>query len=80
MQPAELYVVQYVGRVDAAVYRQLQDAVIAKRARGEPHVVGSVWNGVDTARLGVAYGFIDPASGQLRPERLTKSGGGPSAV
>lgn len=66
-QPADLYVVQFVGGIDSEVYSQLTDAVIARRARGFPSTVGSIWTGVDTARLGVAYGLLDPASGQVRP-------------
>jgi len=69
-QPAELFVVQHVNKIDSAVYRQLTDAVVARRAQGQPHVVGSVWNGVDTARLGVAYGFLEPHTGELIPDAL----------
>lgn len=69
-QPAELFVVQHVGRVEPAVRKQLQDAVLARRFEGNVAAVGTVWDGVDTARLGVAYGFLDPSTGALIPGLL----------
>ncbi|MFC6157189.1 hypothetical protein [Kribbella jiaozuonensis] len=68
-QPAELFVVQHVNRIDASVYSHLEDAIVARRAEGH-EVVGSVWDGVAVARLGVAYGLMDPKSGQIRTEAL----------
>lgn len=70
-QPAEIFVVQHVHAIDAAVVRQLSDAVIARRAAGNRNAVGTVWDGVTTARLGVAYGVLDPATGVLIPGTLT---------
>jgi hypothetical protein len=69
-QPAELYVVQHVNRVDPSVTKQLRDAILARRAEGNTTAVGTVWDGVDTARLGVAYGFLDSADGTLIPGTL----------
>ena len=69
-QPAELFVVQHVNRIDASVYSHLSDAIVARRAEGYP-VVGSVWDGVMIARLGVAYGYLDPGTGALIPGALT---------
>jgi hypothetical protein len=66
-QPAELFVVQHVGRVEPSVRRQLNDAVTARRYEGNTAAVGTVWDGIDTARLGVAYGFLDPVTGALKP-------------
>ena len=71
-QPAELFVVQHVGRVEPSVRKQLQDAVLARRAEGNHTAVGTVWDGVDVARLGVAYGFLDPSTGVLRADALDK--------
>jgi hypothetical protein len=67
-QPADLFVVQHVGEVSTAVHRQLEDAVLARRSRGHVQALGSVWDGVDLARLFVAHDFIDRRSGNLRPE------------
>lgn len=68
-QPAELFVVQHVNRIDPSVYSHLQDAILARRAEGHK-VIGSVWDGVALARLGVAYGLLNPATGQIRAEAL----------
>lgn len=70
-QPAELFVVQHVNRIDGSVYSHLQDAVVARRAEGHD-VVGSVWDGVTIARLGVAHGYLDPKTGALIPNALRK--------
>jgi hypothetical protein len=69
-QPAELFIVQHVGRVEPSVVKQLRDAVLARRSEGNGTAAGSVWDGVDTARLGVAYGFLDTSTGRLRPGQL----------
>jgi hypothetical protein len=66
-QPADLFVVQHVGPVSPAVRQQLQDAVVARRTHGHTAAVGSVWDGVDTARLFVAHGYLEPHTGNLRP-------------
>jgi hypothetical protein len=79
-QPAELFVVQHVNRVDPAVRKQLQDAVIARRVEGNEVAVGTVWDGIDTARLGVAYGFLDPATGALKPGALDKGAVGAASA
>jgi hypothetical protein len=63
-QDADLYVVQHVGEFDEAVRDQLADMVLARRSRGAPNAVGSLWDGSDCARLFVAHGLIDPATGQ----------------
>lgn len=69
-QPADLFIVQHVGPVSPAVRQQLQDAIVARRTHGYTAAVGSVWDGVDTARLFVAHGYLDPHTGKLRPGAL----------
>jgi hypothetical protein len=66
-QDAELYVVQHVGEFDEAVRDQLADMILAKRAKGAPHTVGSLWDGSDCARLFIAHGLIDPETGAPNP-------------
>jgi hypothetical protein len=66
-QDADLYVVQHVGEFDEAVRDQLADMILAKRAKGSPNAVGSLWDGSDCARLFIAYGLIDPHSGAPIP-------------
>jgi hypothetical protein len=66
-QEAELYVVQHVGEFDEAVRDQLADMILAKRAKGSPNAVGSVWDGSDCARLFIAHGLIDPETGAPTP-------------
>jgi hypothetical protein len=63
-QSADLYVVQHVGQFDEAVYDEVRDMVVARRAERGEHIVGSVWDGSDCARLFVAHGLIDPETGQ----------------
>jgi hypothetical protein len=63
-QEADLYVVQHVGEFDEAVRDQLADMILAKRAKGAPDAVGSLWDGSDCARLFIAHGLIDPQTGQ----------------
>lgn len=41
--------------------------VLARRAKGSPSAVGSLWDGSDCARLFVAHGLIDVATGQALP-------------
>jgi hypothetical protein len=65
-QNADLYVVQHVGQFDEAVYDQVRDTVVARRAERGEHIVGSVWDGSDCARLFIAHGLIDPATGNPR--------------
>jgi hypothetical protein len=62
-QAVDLYVVQHVGQFDEAVYDQVRDMVVARRVERGEHIVGSVWDGSDCARLFVAHGLIDPATG-----------------
>jgi hypothetical protein len=63
-QDADLYVVQHVGEFDEAVRDQLADMILAKRAKGVPKAVGSLWDGSDCARLFVAHRLIDAATGE----------------
>lgn len=63
-QDADLYIVQHVGQFDEAVYDTVRDMVLARRTERGEHVVGSVWDGSDCARLFVAHGLIDPSTGQ----------------
>jgi hypothetical protein len=62
-QTADIYVVQHVGQFDESVYDAVRDMVTARRAERGDHIVGSVWDGSDCARLFVAHGLIDPATG-----------------
>lgn len=63
-QPIELLVVQYVGVIEPSVRERLRDGVLARRAEGK-RMVGSVWDGVDTARLFVATGLLDASTGEV---------------
>ena len=63
-QHADLYVVQHVGQFDEAVYDEVRDMILARRSERGEQVVGSVWDGSDCARLFVAHGLIDPATGR----------------
>lgn len=63
-QVADLYVVQHVGQFDEAVYDEVRDMVLARRSERGDHIVGSVWDGSDCARLFVSYGLIDPTNGK----------------
>lgn len=64
-QPASLFVVQHVDEVDSAVRQALESAVIAVRATRNSEARGSVWDGIDTGRLLVAYGYINISDGSL---------------
>ncbi|MGD9694900.1 MAG: hypothetical protein AB7V42_04475 [Thermoleophilia bacterium] len=64
-QPADLFVVQYIGPVASSVREQLGHAIRSLRSQGNPAAVGSVWDGIDTARLLTAYGFLDASTGSL---------------
>ena len=66
-QPAQLFVIQHCDAVSSAVRRHLRRGIIALRATGNPRAVGSVWDGSDCARLFVALGKIDRATGALVP-------------
>jgi hypothetical protein len=57
-QHADLYVVQHVDKVAEATRDQLRDMVSAIRFREGREAVGSVWDGVDCARLFLAHGLI----------------------
>lgn len=59
---AELLVVQFVGQIDQDVYAHLRQAIASLRTEGRP-AVGSVWDGVDTARLLAGHGWLDLQSG-----------------
>lgn len=63
-QPSDLFVVQYVGPVASSIHEQLRAGIDARRLGGRG-AVGSVWDGTDTARLLVAYGFLDLDTGEL---------------
>lgn len=63
-QPAELFVVQHVGLVDASTVEQLKRGIQALRFEKNQNAVGSVWDGVDCARLFVAHGLIDINTGR----------------
>ncbi len=62
--PAQLLVVQHVGPIDEAVRTNLIDLVTARRSKGR-QLTGTVWDGVECARLFVAYGMIDGATGAI---------------
>lgn len=64
--PAELLVVQHVASIDEAVRTSLMHTVVARR-HGGTATVGSTWDGTTCARLFVAHGFLDPASGRVTP-------------
>lgn len=66
-QVADLYVVQHVGHFDEAVVDSVRDMIVARRAERGDHIVGSVWDGGDCARLFVAHGLIDPETGEPIP-------------
>jgi hypothetical protein len=57
--PADLLIVQHVGEIDEAVRMNLVDLVRARRG-DRPSLTGSVWDGIDCARLFLAHGLIDP--------------------
>jgi hypothetical protein len=74
--PADLYVVQFVGRIDPSVTEMLRRFVLSRRSEGRPQAVGSVWEGTDSARLLVAHGLIDATTGRtIAPseERATRA-------
>lgn len=56
---AELSVVQHVHQIPTETQDQLRYGVIALRVTGVPAALGSAWDGVDTARLLLAAGYID---------------------
>jgi hypothetical protein len=58
-QPAELFVVQHVGLVDASTAEQLKRGIQALRFEGNERAVGSVWDGTDCARLFAAHGLLN---------------------
>jgi hypothetical protein len=64
-EEADIYVVQHVGPVAAATRDQLADMIAARRYKGYRGVVGSIWDGVDVARLFVAHSLIDASSGDM---------------
>jgi hypothetical protein len=57
---ARLSVIQHVGEIPSETQDQLRFAVTALRVAGVTDAHGSVWDGVDTARLLRAYGYLDP--------------------
>jgi hypothetical protein len=63
-QNADVYVVQHVGQFDEAVYDEVRDMILARRSERGDHIIGSVWDGSDCARLFEAHGLIDAATGQ----------------
>jgi len=52
----------------------LADGVIARRVEGNRQAVGTIWDGVSTARLGVAYGFLNASTGALVSGSLDAEG------
>jgi hypothetical protein len=50
--------------VDLTQEVEARDMVVARRAERGEHIVGSVWDGSDCARLFVAHGLIDPNTGE----------------
>ncbi len=65
-QEASLFVVQHCDAIAASVRRHLARGIIALRAAGKEDAVGSVWDGSDCARLFLAHGTIDRATGALK--------------
>jgi len=63
-QPAELFVVQYIGPIEPSVHEQLRHAIRSLRAQGNS-AVGSVCDGIETARILIASGLLDAAAGTL---------------
>jgi hypothetical protein len=61
---APLSVVQHVGQIPSETQDQLRHGVAALREAGVVGARGSVWDGVDTARLLCAHGYLD-ANGKL---------------
>lgn len=59
---AELLVVQFVGQIDEDVFTHLRQAVVHERVAGK-RAVGSIWDGLDTARLLAAHGWLDTTTG-----------------
>lgn len=57
-EPAELFVVQFVGKVDSGVYQRVRNQIELSAFRGR-RIFVCVIDGMDTARLFVAY--PDPA-------------------
>lgn len=56
---AQLSVVQHVSQVPSETVDQLRNGVMALRVTGVAGARASVWNGVDTARLLRAHGYLD---------------------
>jgi hypothetical protein len=69
----QLFIVQHVGQVSPTVRAQLEAAILARRVQGHAQSVGSVWDGVDVARLFVAHRFLDQRTGELRPDITTEA-------
>ncbi|HKP91200.1 MAG TPA: hypothetical protein VJT75_14645 [Thermoleophilaceae bacterium] len=59
---AELLIVQFVGQIDEDVHSHLRQAVVHERTAGK-RAVGSIWDGVDTARVLAAHGWLDTTTG-----------------
>jgi hypothetical protein len=63
---AQLSVIQHVHQVPVETVDQLRFGLAALRAGDVPDAIGSVWDGVDSARLLRAYGYIE-SDGRLTP-------------
>ena len=57
--PAHLYVIQHVDQIESRVVRELKDKIAAMKGEGKGGRM-CVVDGVDTARIFVAYGKIAP--------------------
>jgi hypothetical protein len=56
-QPAELFVIAHAGRIAPTIFEQLELGIRALR-HANALVVGSVWDGIDCARLLVGAGLM----------------------
>jgi hypothetical protein len=62
-QPASLHIIQANARLAPSITELTEGLVYHARAHGRPHAAASIWDGIDTARILVAYGKIDPRTG-----------------
>ncbi len=63
-QPASLHVVQSNASFAPSMRELLTGLVLNARSKGDTTAAASLWDGGDTARILVAYGYLDPANGQ----------------
>jgi hypothetical protein len=64
-QPASLHIVQANTRIAPSVHELLMGLVRNARHNGDPRAAGSVWDATDTARVLVAYGWINASDGAM---------------